>query len=130
MVNTRIPIKSEGTRMVRIFMDFDRNTDTDNLSSISRVVFTREKFLHFVCSLPHGNHSDSNNPLTKMHTLTHIGHRNYNVQVSMKSSIKFNLIFLVNLFVLNHLKLAQIMVFFCCLCHKIDQKCKISAKFG
>ena len=46
----------------------------------SRVVFTREKFLHFICSLPHGNHSDSNNPLTKMHTLTNIGHLNYNVQ--------------------------------------------------
>ena len=95
-----------------------------------RVVFTRENFLHFICSLPHGNHSDSNNPLTKMHTLTHIGHLKYNVQKSMKSSIKFNLIFLVIIFVLNHLNLALIMVFFCHLCHKIDQKCKISAKFG
>ena len=55
-----------------------------NLSS--RVVFTREKFLYLVCSLPHGNHSDSNNPLTKMHMLTHIGHLKYNVQKSMKSS--------------------------------------------
>ena len=95
-----------------------------------RVVFTREKNLHFVCSLLHGNHSDSNNPLTKMHTLTHIGHLKYNVQKSMKSSIKFNLMFLVIVFVLNHLNLAQIMVFFCHLCHKIDQKCKISAKLG
>ena len=100
----------------------------NQLSESTRVVFTREKFLHFVCSLPHGNHSDSNNPLTQMHTLTHIGHLKYNVQKSMKSSIKFNLIFLVIVFVLNHLNLAQIMVFFCHLCHKIDQKCKISAK--
>ena len=49
----------------------------------SRVVFTREKFLHFICSLPHGNHSDSNNPLTKMHTLAHIGHLEYNIRNSM-----------------------------------------------
>ena len=55
-----------------------------NLAQLfSRVVFTREKFLHFICSLPHGNHSDSNNPLTKMHTLAHIGHLKYNIRNSM-----------------------------------------------
>ena len=66
-----------------------------------RVVFTREKFLHFICSLQSGNLSDSNNPLTKMHTLTHSGHLKYNVEKWKKSSTNFNIIFLAIICALN-----------------------------
>ena len=78
-----------------------RNWFACNNAPITRVVFTREKFLHYFCFLQSGNLSDSNNPLTKMHTLTHSGHLKYNVEKWKKSSTKFNIIFLAIMFALN-----------------------------
>ena len=93
------------------------------LHSTSRVVFTREIFFLFFCFLQSGNLSDSNNPLTKMHTLTHIGHLKYIVEKSMKWSTKFKISSLVIMFILDKLNLAQNMAFFGHLDNYNDQKC-------
>ena len=90
-------------------------------TNTTRVVFTREKFLHFICSLPHGNHSDSNNPLTKMHMLTHIGHQKYNIRNSMKIHFKIQFDLSGNCVCIESAEFGSNMVFFCHLCHQIDQ---------
>ena len=87
-----------------------------------RVVFTRENLLHFFCFLQSGNLSDSNNPLTKMHTLTHIGQLKFIVEKSMKCSTKFDISFLAIIFVLDKLNLAQNMAFLVILTNYNDQK--------
>ena len=95
-----------------------------NLQKMSlRVVFMRENFFLFFCFLQSGNLSDSNNPLTKMHTLTHIGHLKYIVEKSMKWSTKFKISSLVIMFILDKLNLAQNMAFFGHLDNYNDQKC-------
>ena len=77
-----------------------------------RVIFTKVNFSQFICSLQSGNPSDSNNPLTKMHTLTNISTLKFNVEKSMKCSTRFNISFLAIMFVLHELNLAQNMKFF------------------